>query len=377
MTTSPLSILCLHPNYELYGSDRSFLLSLKALKEEIPNAKLTVVIPKKGELSDAMKEQVGIEPVIEDFLVLRKANFKKTSVRSIFSSIQKIRVALKNARKYDLVLINDLPLLNYVFISRFVKAPVVTHVRTIPTGVVRAFFNVVIHLFGDQLIFNSIATKKAYKLLFKSAKSQKVIYNGSRGYTDLSVPDCDNELRILLLGRFNSWKGQMLMLESLRNLNLEERKKVKVRLVGDVYGNQVHFKENVLKAIQEWKLDDVVEVYPFSANPVDHISWSNVVTVPSVTPEPFGLVAIEGMSAGRLVVAANHGGLSEIIRHDVNGIHFEPCNANALNSVWRRVIETPELIQKMGSAAKIDFEERFSEKKYKVNMAKYLTGLLS
>src|SRR2546426_4079097 len=41
--------------------------------------------------------------------------------------------------------------------------------------------------------------------------------------------------------------------------------------------------------------------------------WCDVVVVPTITPEPFGRVAVESMSRGRPVIGTATGGLSEII----------------------------------------------------------------
>ncbi|HEU4321625.1 MAG TPA: glycosyltransferase family 4 protein [Roseiflexaceae bacterium] len=54
-----------------------------------------------------------------------------------------------------------------------------------------------------------------------------------------------------------------------------------------------------------------------------------MVLVPS-REEPFGLVASEAMSLGKLVVGARLGGIAEQIEHGVNGLLFEPGSAEDL-----------------------------------------------
>ncbi|HIE18291.1 TPA: glycosyltransferase, partial [Candidatus Bathyarchaeota archaeon] len=56
---------------------------------------------------------------------------------------------------------------------------------------------------------------------------------------------------------------------------------------------------------------------------------SDVLVIPSVY-EPFGIVALEGMAAGVPVVAANVGGLSEIIEHDRTGVLVYPRNSESI-----------------------------------------------
>jgi len=52
--------------------------------------------------------------------------------------------------------------------------------------------------------------------------------------------------------------------------------------------------------------------------------------------EPFGIVALEGMAAGSLVVTSDAGGLGEIIHHGVNGLKAYSDNASSLadNLLW-------------------------------------------
>jgi glycosyltransferase involved in cell wall biosynthesis len=58
------------------------------------------------------------------------------------------------------------------------------------------------------------------------------------------------------------------------------------------------------------------------------IAKHKIMVVPSLEPEPFGIVALEGLACGCLVVASAHGGLPEAVGS--HGVLFEPGNAIAL-----------------------------------------------
>ncbi len=64
-----------------------------------------------------------------------------------------------------------------------------------------------------------------------------------------------------------------------------------------------------------------------------------VLVVPSVWPEPFGIVALEGLACGCLVVAADTGGLPEALGG--LGLLFPPGDAAALADVLARIWERP------------------------------------
>jgi glycosyltransferase involved in cell wall biosynthesis len=58
------------------------------------------------------------------------------------------------------------------------------------------------------------------------------------------------------------------------------------------------------------------------------IAEHKIMVIPSLEPEPFGIVALEGLACGCLVVASAHGGLPEAV--GPHAVLFEPGNAIAL-----------------------------------------------
>lgn len=74
----------------------------------------------------------------------------------------------------------------------------------------------------------------------------------------------------------------------------------------------------------------------------DIIADHKILVVPSLEPEPFGIVALEGLACGCLVVASRHGGLPEAI--GPHGVLFEPGNPTALAEAILAAEATPELL---------------------------------
>jgi glycosyltransferase involved in cell wall biosynthesis len=77
---------------------------------------------------------------------------------------------------------------------------------------------------------------------------------------------------------------------------------------------------------------------------------ASVVVMPSTWEETAGLAAIEQMMRGRLVIAADIGGLSEVLGDA--GLKFVPGNAVSLADCLRSVIENPALITSYGEKAR-------------------------
>jgi glycosyltransferase involved in cell wall biosynthesis len=162
---------------------------------------------------------------------------------------------------------------------------------------------------------------------------------------------------ILMVGRINSWKGQDLLLEALTLLEPNLRTRIHVKILGDVYGNSEMLIE--LQALVSLQLSDAMITFEgFKSDTQPYYQWADAVIVPSKKPEPFGLVAIEAMSAARDVVVADHGGLSEIVEHQVSGIKVEPNNALALAHALEELLFGKT---SYGEAARERFLSHFSQ----------------
>jgi len=75
-----------------------------------------------------------------------------------------------------------------------------------------------------------------------------------------------------------------------------------------------------------------------------------IALVPSVWAEPFGLVALEAMAAGRPVIASATGGLLDIVVDGETGLLVPPGDLVALRDAMAHLLASPALAQQMGAA---------------------------
>ena len=86
---------------------------------------------------------------------------------------------------------------------------------------------------------------------------------------------------------------------------------------------------------------------------------SDVYAFPSRT-EAFPNGLIEGMAAGLPVVASAVGGILELVEHGHNGLLVPPDDEQALAGAILQLLSDPDTATRMGRAARVTIEERYS-----------------
>ena len=94
--------------------------------------------------------------------------------------------------------------------------------------------------------------------------------------------------------------------------------------------------------------------------------------LPSIWYEGMPMVLLEAFAMGKPAVASRIGGLGSIVRDGVNGRLFEPGNAEQLGQAVQEFEDEPILLEKMGAAAREEFESKYApEVNYKTLMSIY------
>jgi glycosyltransferase involved in cell wall biosynthesis len=90
----------------------------------------------------------------------------------------------------------------------------------------------------------------------------------------------------------------------------------------------------------------------------------SVVAMPSLWPEPFGLVGIEGFAAGRPAVASATGGIGDWLEHGVSGLCVSPGDAGELARALEELLADPDKQRRMGLAGKQAVSARFTPERH-------------
>lgn len=140
-----------------------------------------------------------------------------------------------------------------------------------------------------------------------------------------------------LFGRLAPWKGQHVLLESVSRLA-----GVTVVLVGAALFGEQAYEDTLRKRIMAPDLQGRVHMLGFRSDIAELMHCVDVVVHASVKPEPFGRVVVEGMLAGRPVVATGAGGVTEIVDHGVTGVLVPPDDAGAMAAALSSLVDDDE-----------------------------------
>ena len=139
---------------------------------------------------------------------------------------------------------------------------------------------------------------------------------------------------IMLPGRLTRWKGQLLLLEALAQLN---RPDLCCVLVGDDEGRSA-YRQEVMAQLTALGLSEQVKLVGRCQDMPAAYRLADVVVVPSLDPEAFGRTMAEGMAMGCMVVAADHGAAPEVLGHGQHGWLFPPGDAQAMAEAMAKAL---------------------------------------
>jgi glycosyltransferase involved in cell wall biosynthesis len=89
----------------------------------------------------------------------------------------------------------------------------------------------------------------------------------------------------------------------------------------------------------------------------EYYNAAEFVVVPSIWPEPFGIVGIEAMAHAKAVIAYDVGGIPDWLKHGVNGYLVERGNISALAAAMQELLSDSAKAKELGRNGRALFEE--------------------
>ena len=171
------------------------------------------------------------------------------------------------------------------------------------------------------------------------------------------------QILVGLVARLDWWKGHEFFLEAMKEVT-NKIDNIRGLIIGGLaelnYYDNKRYLDRLHFMVKSLGIEEKIFFAGHRSDVPRVMAALDVVVHASSTPEPFGLTIIEGMAAGKPVVATAAGGILDIIKNGVNGI-LVPCkDSKAMATAILKILSDPDKAEKIGQAARCRVIEKFT-----------------
>lgn len=321
-----MKILYVHSSAGLYGADRCLLSIARGLTAR--SCEVHVAVPEDGPLVRELRK-VGAHIFFLDPVVFRRDVLSPKGAISLAlqapASVWKLYRLMRRER-YDLVHSNTSVTLGGAIAARLSGTPHVWHFREIQKefGFMLRLYEPVVKLLSTRLIFITQAVADQFADGRIRAKG-KVIYDGIpvQDYDNLAAePESNGSVVITSVGRLAPYKGQDVLVKALAEVS-RQGVDLQAYIVGDVYADRRAYRMKLIDLAVKLGLGEKTHFVGFQETIQPYLERCNIFVMPATGQEALGIVMLEAMAACRAVVAADVGGVAEVVRDGETGMLVE------------------------------------------------------
>ncbi|MCL4552105.1 MAG: glycosyltransferase, partial [Candidatus Marsarchaeota archaeon] len=169
----------------------------------------------------------------------------------------------------------------------------------------------------------------------------------------------DNERLIGMIGHFHWFKGHLDFLGAAAILKERTAHRLKFLIVGRELELRRSYPLLVKEKIDRLQLNEEMILAGYRKDVPDLLNAMDVLVVPSIY-EPLGVIVMEGMAAGKPIVASRVGGIPEMVIDGEHALLFPSRDVQCLAACIERLLDEPELVRDLGAKARARVCERFS-----------------
>lgn len=349
-------VLMLHGSSDLYGASKIFLFTAQALVGE--GHHVLVCLSEEGPLVEAL-QSIGADVRIIRLGIVRRKYLNLTGLINRIGVLWKAKTRLSRLIKKEsitLVYSNTAAVWIGAWISKRNGIPHYWHLHEIiehPKWFFR-FLKKLIHTYSDKILVVSKAVENHWRsnlpsdkfvLVYNGIDYEPYLHTGKSLREELAIPK--NVCIIGMIARVSPWKGQEYFLDIAKELN---KKFINLFFImtGDAFPGSEYVYKEVIKKINENKLNDFVIDLGFRTDVPNVLATLDILVLPSILPDPFPTVILEGMAAGKPVVATAHGGATEMLVNQQSGYLIPWDNASEAARLISPLIGDSKLRREMG-----------------------------
>jgi glycosyltransferase involved in cell wall biosynthesis len=191
-----------------------------------------------------------------------------------------------------------------------------------------------------------------------ASKPRTVVYSGV-AMQPLTPRDPEKATTIGLIGRLAPWKGQHVFLAATATLR-QSFPNVRIVLLGSAMFGEQDYEDSLHALVETLHLGDIVEFRGFVRAIEREIAGLDIVVHASTSAEPFGQTIVQGMAAGKPVIATRGGGASEIVRDGFDGLLVDRGDVPQLAAALHRLLADPGFAQSLAEQGRLRVQQKFT-----------------
>ena len=188
----------------------------------------------------------------------------------------------------------------------------------------------------DRLICVSNSLSQYMQELGNPANKITVVSNGVQAINDLPTRDEPTDpWTIGTMALFRPRKGTEVLLKALAILK-EENINVRLRAVGPF--ETPEYEKEIMQQVDQLDVGDMIDWMGFQTDVNEQLRAMDLFVLPSLYGEGLPMVVLEAMANAVPVVASRVEGIPEAVRDGIDGLIFEPADANDLANKLKSMI---------------------------------------
>lgn len=374
-----MNILYITHDSNLFGSNRSLLDIIKYIDRS--SFQIRVITPTDGDLVRKLRLEGVRCKIIEMYKTIHSDTGQMADAPVIWNKFKTNCLAVKEIVKYirewdiDIVHTNTSVINLGAIAAGITRRPHIWHIRELPIH---------FEFVKDFEKADNFLMKRSAKVICISRYVREEIrragnYNNVLLYNPIDINNyivnrqsffSSDMLNILVCGAVSKNKGQMDVVRAVKILHERGYGYITLTIVG-----RGPYFSTIERYVEQYKMSGFVSLYPFTENIAEYREKADIAVMSSVY-EALGRVTIESMLSELLVIGADSGATSELIRDNYNGLKYEPHNSRQLADRIEYVVKNKEnAIQMIKNAKRFALHNFDARKKIKqIEKIYYRTG---
>ncbi|TRZ36829.1 glycosyltransferase family 1 protein [Niallia circulans] len=300
---------------------------------------------------------------LEEKLIFMNKFTKKFKVKFWFHEYLKEAVKVLNQNDYDWIIVENRPIYIKYLKNKLPNKKFALHLHNDTLSVDNYYSKFCLDKYDKILTVSEYITRRVVEVNPKLKEKVVTLLNridtnkfGGTIFNKDSIREkyniTDEEKIILYHGRIIKEKGVLELIKAF-NLANAKQKKLKLIVIGEVSGSK-YFERRIAEEINKGQENRII-----MTGYVDHellpqyLNSSDIVVLPSLWNEPFGLTIVESMAMEKPVISVNVGAIPEIILEDCGILvnKDEDLVTNLAQAIYN-LSENSELMRKFGENSK-------------------------